>query len=299
MTTAPPLSPTSKLSTLVARPWVAVLVGTFLPLVGLLPWWISGARSVPSLSGPSPVLLIPLADDVALLLTSLLVTGSTLTGLVLRRLAGTHRSTTAFWAASGHALALTFLMVQSGLALGTAADDGPQQSYHHALVVWSVGCAVLALAVLVLLIRVSRPGAALLLSLAAPAIGTWAKLWVPDAEPWSTEAYLLLRWLPALLVAAALIWCGLRSWPARGTWPAALAGLWVLPAADTTLQYLVGYRRADSPDEWLLAGVDLFTLSLEPAFAGPSVLVAALVAAAGTAVLSIVTRKRAPVPGST
>ena len=102
MTTAPPLSPTSKLSTLVARPWVAVLVGTFLPLVGLLPWWISGARSVPSLSGPSPVLLIPLADDVALLLTSLLVTGSTLTGLVLRRLAGTHRSTTAFWAASGH-----------------------------------------------------------------------------------------------------------------------------------------------------------------------------------------------------
>lgn len=296
MTAAPAHSPGAKLSTLVARPWVAVLAGTILPLIGLLPWWISDARSVPSLSGSSPVLLIPLGDDVALLLTSLLVTGSAFAALVLRRLAGTHRSTTAFWAASGHALALTFLVVQSGLALGTAVDGGPQQSYHHALVVWSVGCAVLALAVLVLMIRMSRPGAALLLSLAAPAIGTWAKLWVPGAQPWSTEASLLLRWLPALLVGAALIWCGLRSWPARGIWLAALGGLWVLPAADMTLQYLVGYPRADSPDEWLLAGFDLFTIAVSPASAGPSVLLALLVAAAGTAVLWIVTRNRSRVP---
>ncbi|HLS64328.1 MAG TPA: hypothetical protein VK060_13180 [Ruania sp.] len=53
------------------------------------------------------------------------------------------------------------------------------------------------------MVRTRRPTVALVLSLAAPAVGTWVSLWMPTAQPWPPQAYLLLRWLPALLVAAA------------------------------------------------------------------------------------------------
>lgn len=272
-----------------ARPWVAVLIGMLVPLVGLLPWWATGARTGLAWPDRGPLVLLPLHHDRAVLLTALLVTGSVLAGLVLRRIAGAQRPAAALWAAAGHVLTLTFLVVQSTLALTAAVgDEGAAGSYVRALVIWSVLSAALALIVLVLIVRTAHPTAALLLSLAAPAVGTWVELCVPSTQPWSTSVHLLLRWIPALLVGAALVWCGLRSWRARGAWVAGLAGLWILPAVDIALQYLVHYRRAGSGEEWLLAGVDLLGLALAPMFAGPPVLLALLVAAVGTAVHALV-----------
>jgi hypothetical protein len=97
---------------------------------------------------------------------------------------------------------------------------------------------------------------------------------------------MLWRWLPAVLVGAALAWCGLRPRIRALVWLVDLGLLWVVPAIFSAVRSMLGTRvlAGDLP-EMAALGIKVFTSALGPAGgAGPTILLALAIAVIGTVV---------------
>ncbi len=83
-------------------------------------------------------------------------------------------------------------------------------------------------------------------ALAAVPFATWVgRSFVAFAGEGSPPEYLpaLLRWLPAVLVGAALVWCGVRPvWRRVVAWVMSLLALWLVSALFMTIEYAFGIR---------------------------------------------------------
>jgi hypothetical protein len=100
----------------------------------------------------------------------------------------------------------------------------------------------------------------------------------------------LLHWLPAVIAAAALVWCGVR--PARriAVWLAVLLGVWVIPALFTTIQYGLGMRVLNGDlREMASASGQLFPLALREQIV--PTLVALALAVVGTVAVELARRR--------
>jgi hypothetical protein len=109
----------------------------------------------------------------------------------------------------------------------------------------TVAIALLSLVAVLLLSRRSVTPVALGLVLVAVPLGSWVGVWLstvsgPGGVP--TWAGQVVRWLPAVVVAGALGWCGLRSVGRVVVWFVGALVLWAAPLLITAATSALGTR---------------------------------------------------------
>ena len=291
---------------LLLPPWAYPLVGIGAVLIGLLPWIRAGLRlplqnlwGTDTLPEAMPVALLPLNQYYLHIILGLLVTAGLIGGVIARAAPPAHRALSGGLTAAGTFLAMAFAVVQSALVLadGLRENDERSGTYLVLMVAWAVLSALGGLLVLVLVARAPRAGATVAVALAAPGVGSWAQaLLAPSvalASPAVVTVVGYLHWLPAVLVGLALAWCGARTSGRIGAWVMSLVLLWVLPAVQTVIGYVAGFRRSSSLWESLGSGLDLLGLVLAPDIAGPPVLLALALGVLGSVTIWALLRVRA------
>lgn len=294
------------------RRWPALLAGVGAALVVMAPWWLTGGRlQVPTrwdaerLTGRGPFAFLPLDLDHVFPLFATLVLGGVVAGLIVRMLR--RRRPVAVWpAAWGVLLAQLVTAVQSFIALlgrlgigggseqvvGTMLMDGTQLLYLLGLVLVVVVGLLFAQLGLLFATRRSPAFGALAVMLAAPLVTNW--IGGPLVVFVSIDGYpmwlaMMLRWLPAVIVGLALVWCGVCPWGRLVAWAVGLAALWVVPAAITAVSYTVGIRAIQNdPQEIPRAIAQYFVPALNAGVA--PVVVGLVIGVVGTVVRMLVGR---------
>ena len=273
-------------------------------VLGILPWVVGGGAlplqnlwTAAMLPEAMPFVLLPLSQYLAMLLFSLVLLGGVFAGVAVHVV--TRRRAIAVWpAAVGVALVHLIAMVQSfGVLAGGLGLGGDRRSmlYFAGMLGGAIAAALLAQLGLWMTSRRSVGVAALGVALAAVPFGSWVGRWfVAFTGEVTPPLFLpeLLRWVPSIVVGAALVWCGIR--PARriAVWVVGLLSLWILPALFTAIQYGLGMRVLDGDvAEMARVSVGLFPMVLAEVWL--PVVVALAIAVVGTVVRWAVEKDRA------
>lgn len=285
-------------------------LGAASALVGIAPWLMTGAR-LPlqnlwrreTLPDAMPVALLPVSQYDTTRILVLLLVGGVLAGLAARLLR--RRFPTTDWATAAGVLAVqgvatiqAFAVVAEGLGI-TAHDADPRaRLYFGGMLGGTIVSVALAQTLFWLISRRSVAPAALGLALAAVPIASWLLVTVlfvtgPAGPPLVVGE--LSRWLPAVIVGAALGWCDVVPLRRLGVWVVGLLVLLVTPAVLTASSYALGMRVLDGDlREMADAAVRIFPRALVIGVT-PTVL-ALLIAAAVTAVRWAIARGRTKAP---
>lgn len=300
--------------------WPSFLIGVGAALVVMVPGWLTGGGlQVPTrwdaerLTGRRPFAFLPLDLDHVFPLFATLVLGGVLAGLIVRMLR--RRRPVQVWPAVwGVLLAQLAAAVQSFIALlarlgigggseqavGAMLMDGTQLLYLLGLVLVVVVGLLFAQLGLLFATRRSPAFGALAVALAAPLVTNW--IGGPLVVFVSIDSYpewlaIMLRWLPAVIVGLALVWCGVRPWGRLSVWVIGLAALWVMPAAITSISYAVGIRAIQNDPQEIPRAIAQYFVPMLHAGVAP-VVVALVIGVVGTVVRMLV--RRSPVsPGET
>jgi len=284
--------------------WACFVLGVVCAVVGLLPWLVQGMR-LPlqnlwsgSVSADSmPLVALPFSQYSLILLVSLMVTGSALAGVLLRSVGRPRRREGVLLAGAG------LLLVQGAATAQTASEvlpglsvDSRSRLYFGTLLGVIIGSIVVGLVVAVLVSRAPAPGAALGLTLGALVLDSWVStlLYAQDGIFRMASPLPLLEWLPAVLVGAVLMWCGVHSVGRVVAWIVSLFLLWVVPALFTGVMSAAGSRvLLRNPQDALVAAGETFLAALGPAgMSWRYVLLALLIGAVGAAVAGLIRRRR-------
>ncbi len=292
-------------------PWSGMLacagIGVAAAVLSLLPWLVTGMRlplqnlwAVQTMPEDMPIVLLPFSQYAITLLLGLVVIAYGAAGIVVRALRTRlpHRAGLAIGAGvlAVHLVATvqTATTVASGLVERAASTV-----YLAALAVLFVVAVLTGLLVLRLITAPPRAGAVIGLSLVALLFGPWvAALVSPMGTVPDEVAYWALttvvRWLPAVLVGAAIAWGGLET---RGRVVAAVGSLlllWVGPASITAVTSAAGSRvLLRYPAEVLDYGLQVLRAAMFlPELVVPRLLVALVVAAAGIGAHRLIARHR-------
>ncbi len=288
-----------------------IFIGVGSVVLGLLPWFVTGMRlplqnlwGVQALPEQMPRTLLPFSQYELSSILGMVISGMGLAGLSVRPMPIDSRSKAAAYAGIGTFAACGVAIIQTSLVL----RDGLRFSFASTAYFLAV-LAVIILAVaggLLVLLSIALGGplsASLGMALAALAVGIWVRYFILGVATVPSPASLLFlvgatRWLPALLVGAALAWCGLGTLRQGVAWVVNLLLLWVVPAALAGLSNAAGSRiLAGDFREMASAGVGAFLSSLGSTAGslGP-VVVAVVVAVAVLYVLSAVATGKRPAP---
>lgn len=255
--------------------WISLIVGLAAAAVMLFPSWVSGGR-LPlqnlwherTMPEAMPFSLLPLSQYYALSIFVILLLGGVVAGLVVRMLRAR-----AWPAALGVLLVHVIAAVQSFgvLAGGLGIADGSAGSREMLYFGGMLGGVLAGM----LLARLgcwmaSRPAAALpalAVALSVVPVRSWIGFAIASFDPingYPPEVGMVLRWVPAVIVAVALIWCGVRPLSRLVVWAAGLFALWMLPAVFTTLSYALGMRVLDGDLRKVTqAAAQVFPMALE------------------------------------
>ncbi|MFC8040689.1 hypothetical protein ACFUOZ_15160 [Paenarthrobacter sp. NPDC057355] len=283
---------------------VALLIGTLAGALGLLPWWITGAKlplqnlwASPVMPEQMPLALLPLSQYEILALIALLTTGGALAGLAVRLWNPGHR-TIATWCAIGGVLMVqvvatvqSFSVLKDGLAGGKLTDF-----YYFGLLAGAISSIIAGMVALLLVAAKSRATAALGVGLVVVPVTSWAVQWVIGVAGRSNmplEVPTIAHWVPAVLVGCALAWCGLKPAVRIIVWVLNLAFLWVIPAVFTAVQSVLATRAiAGDIPEMLSMGRSVLTAALGPdGGAWQTLLLAVGIGLAGAGIRAIAARK--------
>ena len=233
--------------------WVSLIVGIAASAVMLFPSWVGGGRlplqnlwHEQTMPEDMPFSLLPLSQYYALSIFVMLLLGGVVAGLVVRMLRAR-----AWPAALGVVLVHVIVAAQSFtvLAQGLGIADGSARSREMlyfggmlggvliGMLLAQVGCWMAS--------RRTLPLPALAVALSAVPAGSWIGFMIASFNPitgYPKEVGMVLRWVPAVIVAVALIWCGVRPLSRLVVWAVGLLALWVLPAVFTALSYALGMR---------------------------------------------------------
>lgn len=271
--------------------WV---LGIAAALFGLGPWLVTGAQlplqnlwaaEVPP--DQMPVALLPLSQYKLTTLVALLTMGGACAGLAVRIWSPVRRRLVTWCAAAGVVAAHLTAAVQSFVLLDGGLADGTMSGVYFAGLLAGVVASIAAsLVALLLLASTSRALTALGAGLMAVPFASWAMGWVAGFVGQTNVPSLAAtaaRWVPAVIVGAALAWCGLRPARRAFVWLADLALLWVVPALFISVSYVLGTRAlAGDLPEMLLMSRQILAATLGPAGgAGPTVLLALAIGLAG------------------
>ncbi|MBO0981211.1 hypothetical protein [Microbacterium sp. SD291] len=278
-------------------------IGALGGIAGLLPWLVGGGRlplqnlwATQTMPRDMPFSPLPISQYFVALLFSLVLLGGVFAGLAVH-VAGQRRPLVAWQAALGvaavHMIAvvLSFGVLAAGLGFGSGVD--PRAILYLAGMLGGTIAAVLMAQVgFWMTSRRSVGVVSLGVALAAVPFGNWVGRWFAaftgDAfvPPF---VYSLERWLPAVVVGAALIWCGVRPVWRLVVWVVALLALWVTPALFTAIQAGLGMRVLQGDvAEMAAVSVQLFPLVLAEVWM--PVVVGFAIAVVGTTVRMLVAK---------
>lgn len=283
----------------------AVLIGLLGGLLGLAPWLVTGARlplqnlwGTEVLPDQMPLALLPLSQYELTTLVALLTVGGAAAGLAVRLWSPARRRLVT-WCAAGGVLAVQLTAtVQAFMVVGSGLGPDPRSNLYLAGLLAGVVAAIVASTVALLLLAAkSRAAAALGVGLMAAPFTSWLGEWAGNLAGVgnvSPTLLTLLHWLPAVLVGAALAWCGLRPARRAVVWLVNLALLWVVPALFISVNYVLGTRAPErDPQELALMIRQILAATLGPAGgAGHRVLLALAIALAGAGALELLRRRR-------
>ncbi|MBT2588343.1 hypothetical protein [Arthrobacter sp. ISL-95] len=223
----------------------------------LVPWLLTGARlpvqnlwQYEVLPGDMPRALLPVSEYYALRIAVMLFIGGTLAGLavrLLRRLVEVPPWSAAVGVLVVHSIAIiqSFAVVADGLRLHEPRVDQRAVLYFGGLLGGTIFAVFLTQGVFWLATRKSVSVASLGMALSAVPFSLWivdtaSMLSSPGALP--PEIPAIGKWLPAVLVAVVLAWCGLHPLRRLLVWITSLAGLWITPALFTSVGNALGMR---------------------------------------------------------
>lgn len=280
--------------------WLPLLVGVVASALMLAPSWLSGLRlplqnlwNAQTLPGDMPIALLALSQYEVFAVFAAVLLGGVVAGLGVRMLRR-WRPMRAGAAALGALLVHAVVTVQSFAVLGdglgvTDGTAGTMQLMYFAGMLGAVVFGILLAQLGVLLTtRRSTAPAALAVALSGVWVGTVViGVFGPSPPMIFIDA---LRWVAAVVVGLALVWCGVRPWGRIFVWVAGLLTLWVLPAMITAVAYPLGTRAfGGDVREMSAAAAQIFPMALEATVA--PVVVAAVIGVVGTVVRMLVGRR--------
>ncbi|WP_349899751.1 hypothetical protein [Parafrigoribacterium soli] len=304
MTEATPVRDGNSTRERVGSSFIAFGVGILAGALGILPWLIGGGTLplqnlwvADTMPHDMPFALLPVSQYEATTIFVLLLMGGVFAGLAVHVIAR-RRSFAAWPAALGLfvvqvvAVVQSYTVVSNGLGL-TDSLDRRTFVYFAGMLGGAIVALVVAQAAFWIASRRAIGPVALAIGLAAVPFAAWLSeaarsLIGPSGIP--MPALTVLHWLPAVVAAAALVWCGLRPPRRIAVWVAVLAGVWVIPALFTTIQYGLGMRVLQGDlREMASASGQVLPLALGEQFA--PTLVALALAVVGTAIVEFVRRR--------
>lgn len=266
-------------------------------ILGLLPWLV-GAWTLPD---EVPFVVLPISQKQSILLFSLVVLGGVFAGLAVHFL-GRRRMTAGWPAALGVALvhlaavALSFSALADLLRLGSDEKD---MIYFAGMLAGTL-TAVLTAQLGFHMTSSPSPGVVSVgVALAAVPFATWVgRCFVAFAGEGSPPEYLpaLVHWLPAVLVGAVLVWCGVRPvWRRVVAWVMSLLALWLVSTLFMVIEFAFEMRALPA-GATAREPVRVLSMVLEETWL--PVVVAFVIAIVGTAVRMLVewgvSRRRDP-----
>jgi len=274
------------------HPALAFGIGALSALVGLAPWLGTGARmplqnlwATDTMPDEMPLVLLPLSNYQAVSAAALLVIGAAIAGTVVAIVRARGLAMSASATLAGLLVVQLAALAQSALALaGGLGDEDRARLYLWVLI--AAALLAMGLGVLALLgIASRRPvPSTLAIAAAAVALGTWLSEALVVVMPGGTGGPVIVwqfaEWLPAVVTGIAVGWCGVRTVGRTLASLAALALIWVGPAALVALFYGLGSRiYLQNPEELVPAMKQAFQMALGSAGQGPQRLAITLSAA--------------------
>ena len=286
--------------------WACLLIGIASALVGMLPWLITGMRlplqnlwATETLPADMPIALLPFNQYALTLIVSILVTGAAIAGIVARAVRARRPRFGVAAVLSGVLLVQVVAVVQTTIVVeGGLQERAESTLYLVALVALASLSVLVGVLVLLLVAAAPRAGAVVGLSIAAVLFVSWLTgLIVPFGSVQTTElAWLLnlLRWIPPILIGAAIAWAGVNTVGRVFAAAFGLLVLWIAPALITAVVNAAGSRvLARDPQLMAEYAVDVFGMALTmPELALPPLILAVVVAAIGLVGRAILKRSR-------
>ncbi|GAA1789821.1 hypothetical protein [Agromyces lapidis] len=274
--------------------WPFILIGVAAAVIGLLPWLVTGMRlplqnlwASDTMPENMPLVLLPFSQYRLSVIASLLVVGAAAAGITARALRGRSPHGGFALLLFGVLLVDVVAIVQTATIVGAGLrDDTWSQIYLTAVLAVAILALLVAVLVLWLIARAPRAGAVIGLAIAAVLVSGWLHLLLAPEPAFAGEPAWLwtaVRWVPAVLVGAAIAWGGVGTIGRVIAALASLAILWIGPALITAVSAAAGTRvLAREPAEMLDYGRRVFELALtDPALVVPPLVVAVCVAGVG------------------
>ncbi|MFW2513760.1 hypothetical protein ACNI3K_08270 [Demequina sp. SO4-13] len=279
---------------------LAVLVGVVSAVIGLLPWLISGMRlplqfiwATDARPEDMPFALLPLSGTYLVATVAMVVVGSALAGTAVRIAARLGRPPRVRLVAVGAAAVQAVALVQaSSVVSGGLEESSRAQVYLWGMVAGVCVGIIIGLLVMAGIGRADIASATIAITFAALALTQWlpflarpigsGPLYDADipAIVWETE-----KWLPFLIVAVAVGWCGVASLKRAAASMVSLASLWIGYAAVIAFNWAVGTRiNLQYPSELVSTTSRVFVESLT-SFGIPGRMLVTVVLAAMIAVV--------------
>jgi len=286
-----------------AHPLVSVLIGLGSAAVGLFPWIVTGARlplqnlgDVDTDIGNMPIVGLPFSQYLIFQIVAVIVIGAAVAGIVARNIGGTLPILGGVLLVQVAALVQTAVVTESGLRDEPAAD-----LYLLALVAGTVAAILLGVGMLLLIARAPKAGALLAFALAGVALSSWlTALFFPisrfsESSPVTDAFQTVIRYAPAIVVGAAIVWCGLSTVGRIIAAGVSVLILWVAPTVVTAVSAAVGSRiLLPYPAEMLDYGVNVFRSAIVmPEIWGPPIGLAVAIAVVGLVARRVVEKRRA------
>lgn len=275
--------------------WHCFAIGVGAALIGSVPWVITGMRlplqnlwAVETLPDRMPIALLPFSQYAITLIFAIITVASAVAGVTARAIRARLPKGGAMLVLAGVLTTFLIAVLQTTIVVRAGLETRAESDWYLiALVAGTTLTLAAGAGVFWLIAAAPRAGALVGLTVAAIAAGSWlSALLIPMGSiptELSSSVVGLTRWVPPILVGAAIAWCGLRS---AGRMLAAVVGLlalWVAPAMLTALSASVGSRvLARYPAEMLEYGGQVLRSALfMPELALPPVILALVVAAIG------------------
>ncbi|MRX42720.1 hypothetical protein [Agromyces kandeliae] len=289
------------------RWWVCLLIGAAAAVIGLLPWLLDGMRlplqnlwATDALPEDYPLALLPFSQYFLTRIAALLIVGAAVAGITARATRPRQRRFGVAWILVGLlAVQATSIVQTTTVVRGGLQERFESDLYVAALVAVAVLANLIGVGVLVLVAAAPRAGAVIGLSVAAVLSSSWlGGLLLPDPAvggPAAEPVLFALRWLPAVLVGAAIAWGGIGTVGRVLAALVALTVLWIGPALVTAVSSAAGSRvLARRPDEMIEYASGVFrSATTLPEIVAPPLVVAVVVAVIGLVGRLVMRRRRA------
>jgi hypothetical protein len=287
-----------------AGAWAMALpVGILAAMVGLLPWWVSGARlplqdlwESTVRAAAMPITLLPFSQYFVVLVFALLIVGAAAAGIGGRvlRVGG--------WGVL--LLVAGVLLVQISATAQTAlvVREGLQERLESTLYVSGLtagtGLSILiGIIVTVLIARAPRAGALIGLTIGAIGMASWTSALIDPTrigDGPQTALLVIVPWVAPVLTGVAIAWSGIDTAGRVLSALFALVLVWFAPAVTTAIVSALGSRALlRSGGDVVDYGIEVFQLALvTPELALRPIIATAVVAALGLLLRLLVARRR-------